>query len=62
MQSTTVYVLQIRPMLHGEWKDVATYEDRNDAIIERNVHHLLTGRVVQRTTVTIDVVIAGIDM
>jgi hypothetical protein len=62
MQSETVYVLQIRPMLHGEWKDVATYDDRDLAIIERNTNHLLTGRVVQRTKVTIDVVIAGADM
>ena len=64
MRSTTEYVLQIRPMLHGEWQDVATFEEdrRDDAIIERNTFHLLTGRVVQRTTVIIDVVIAGADM
>lgn len=62
MISSTVYVVQTKPVEDpgGEWTDVTTFDHRNDAVIWMHGNVLIGGRLVQRTTVVLDVVlIAG---
>lgn len=62
MTSFTKFVVQYRPVEQPEveWTDVSTFDDRDDAVIWMHANVLIGGRLVQRNTVIIDVVlIAG---